>query len=387
MLLPICRLTAAIYLLPFLFLAACGMLEPSARLNQTQNAIDFKLPLPLPPTVDAVKFASCMAPQTAKLQLGFSRFVDKLDSHSGGKLLLAEIGLLDDSPVIDSVLNVRSEVQALIARLRYAIEIKDTDRTKSMSDPAVDNIADTQQLSIDIERDMKLLDDLTRTYLKAYFTKPLSLKPSGEDKTKLRADMAAILKRNPQDQKISRLLELLEPQLKSSTNAGAGFGGFIDRDGSQFGFPGVTTANSSLKVNYSQIATDVMRIFLDALRDGLSPLPVLKNSTAASRQHDFDILQFESPEQPITLEWHMDRQDASKILNISISPQQFENIEAKARQAEASVASKTGKAVRGGSMGSLNNEAVAQLMETAAGVLARHTSERAQWCLLAQNKL
>lgn len=101
---------------------------------------------------------------------------------------------------------------------------------------------------------------------------------------------------------------------------------------------------------------------------------------------NFDILQFGSSDQPITLKWHIDRHDNSKVLNINVSPQQFENIESNARQAEASVASNVGKAIRGGSMGSLNNEAVAQLLETVAGVLAKHKSQRVQWCLLAQEK-
>lgn len=350
-------------ILPFLFLVACT-LEPPIELNQVTNTIDFELP----PRVDSVKFAKCMAPQAAKLKQGFNQFIAKLKTRSEGRLLLADIGL-DDSQVIDTLVDAWFQIQAL-----------------KFNDPAIIDVADTLKQSINIDQSMQLLDELTHTYLKAYFTKPLDIKPSEVNKTKLRVDMAAILNRDPQDQKISNLLDLLEPQLKSSTNTLSRFGGFIDRNGSKFGFPGVTIPTDSLKVNYSQISADMMRIFLDALRDGLAPIPVLKNSTAASFQHDFDILQFGSLEQPISLEWHMDHQDPSKMLNISISPQQFENIEAKARQAEATAASRIGKAIRGGSMGSLNNEAVAQMLETAAGVLAKHTTQRAQWCLLAQNK-
>ena len=39
-----------------------------------------------------------------------------------------------------------------------------------------------------------------------------------------------------------------------------------------------------------------------------------------------------------------------------------------------------GKAIRGGSWGALNNEAVAKVIETVAEVLACHATERAGWC-------
>lgn len=385
------RLTTAFaYFLLVFFLAACSTGTSQTALNQYKIPIDFNLPRHLSATVNPIQFAKCMAPQTAKLKPGFTRFVAKLKTHPQGKLLLAEIGLLDDSQLIDSVMTVRSQVQTLFSQFTtdagFVIDLKDSRIAEIMSDSAINDTEDAQQLSINVDKDMQLLDDLTRSYLKAYFTKPLDVQASVVNKTKLRVSLAAILNLKPQDQKISTLMDFLQPQLKSSINPITRLGGFIDRDGSQFGFPGVASQTGSLKVNYSQIATEVMRIFLNALRDGLAPIPVLENSTAASLQYNFDILQFGLSDQPITLEWHMDRHDTSKVLSIRVSPEQFENIESNARQAEASVASSVGKAIRGGSMGSLNNEAVAQLLETVAGVLAKHKSQRAQWCLLAQDQ-
>ncbi|OAI17837.1 hypothetical protein A1359_05545 [Methylomonas lenta] len=376
----------ACFLLVF-FLAACSTGESQTALNQYKSSFDLTLPHHLSATVDPIQFAKCMAPQTAKLKPGFVRFVAKLKTHPQGKLLLADIGLLDDSQLIDSVMTVRSQVQTLFSQFTTdAGDVKDSRIAEIMSDSAINDTEDAQQPSINVDQDMQLLDDLTRSYLKAYFTKPLDVQASAVNETKLRVSLATILNLKPQDQKISNLIDFLQPQLKSSINPITRVGGFIEGDGSQFGFPGVASPTGSLKVNYSQIATEVMRIFLTALRDGLAPIPVLENSTAASLQYDFDILQFGLSDQPITLEWHMDRHDASKVLSIRVSPEQFENIESNARQVEASVASSVGKAVRGGSMGSLNNEAVAQLLETVAGVLAKHKSQRAQWCLLAQDQ-
>lgn len=379
----------ACFLLVF-FLAACSTGASQTALNQYKSPIDLTLPHHLSATVDPIQFAKCMAPQTAKLKPGFVRFVAKLKTHPQGKLLLADVGLLDDSQLVDSVMTVRSQVQSLFSQFTtdtgYDIDINDSRIAEIMAGSTINDTEDAQQLSINVDQDMHMLDDLTRSYLKAYFTKPLDVQASAVNETKLRVSLAAILNRNPQDQKISNLMDFLQPQLKSSINPMTRLGGFIEGDGSQFGFPGVASPTGSLKVNYSQIATEVMRIFLTALRDGLAPVPVLENSTAASLQYDFDILQFGLSDQPITLEWHMDRHDSSKVLSIRVSPEQFENIESNARQVEASVASSVGKAVRGGSMGSLNNEAVAQLLETVAGVLAKHKSQRAQWCLLAQDQ-
>lgn len=276
----------ACFLLVF-FLAACSTGESQTALNQYKNPIDLKLPHHLSATVDPIQFAKCMAPQTAKLIPGFTRFVAKLKTHPEGKLLLNDIGLLDDSQVIEGVKNVRSQVQTLFTQYitdpGIDVDIKGSRIAEIIDDSAMNNTEDAEQQSINLEnQDTQLLDDLTRSYLKAYFTKPLDMQPSAVDKTKLRVSLAAILNRNPQDQKISNLMEFLEPQLKSSINPFTRLGGFIDRDGSQFGFPGVASQTGSLKVNYSQIATEVMRIFLNALRDGLAPIPVLENSTAAS---------------------------------------------------------------------------------------------------------
>ncbi|HKN86963.1 MAG TPA: hypothetical protein VJV04_08900, partial [Nitrospiraceae bacterium] len=56
-----------------------------------------------------------------------------------------------------------------------------------------------------------------------------------------------------------------------------------------------------------------------------------------------------------------------------------------ALRAEAVVTSAMGEAVRGGTITSLNNEALAAGVETAAGVIAKKMVERELFCYLAAN--
>lgn len=104
---------------------------------------------------------------------------------------------------------------------------------------------------------------------------------------------------------------------------------------------------------------------------------MLPNTNASASLTDY-VIDFSKP-----VHWVYDRR-AGTSADISIDEAGFQEIEAHSRKAEASVAGAVGKAIRGGSWGALNNEAVAKLVETAAGVVARHVTERAQWCVKAQ---
>ncbi|MDD5410279.1 MAG: hypothetical protein PHF31_02530 [Methylobacter sp.] len=64
---------------------------------------------------------------------------------------------------------------------------------------------------------------------------------------------------------------------------------------------------------------------------------------------------------------------------LQITTDQFQDIAAKAYGAESSVAGVVEKSIHGGLPGeALNNEAVARSIQSAAGVLTRHTTERAE---------
>ena len=142
--------------------------------------------------------------------------------------------------------------------------------------------------------------------------------------------------------------------------------GFVSRDGTRYKFPGVTWKGSSAAIDHSQVGADLIRVILEALRDTYAPLPTVANATIVKSQAKgrFKGVEIFNPE---SNSWHVNAED-------------FQNIEANANQAESVVAGAVGKAIRGGSWGSLNNEALAKAVETAAGVFARHSVEWAGWC-------
>jgi hypothetical protein len=366
-------------------------MDAPSQLGQLDRINGFQLPLAITPSVDPVEFADCMAPATANVKLGFGQMIDKLKAHSENGLLLNQLGLFDKPSLAEHALQARTHLRNLVDHFTANLIISDlvgmpdsviSEKIRQKAEKIVEYI---QQHPIDSEQDLLLLKKLSRAYLTAYFIKPVDFTQlRSEDEQDLRADIAGILQHNPNHPKVNALLDMLQPRLRP---AGLKVAGFIDRDGSQFGFSGGSGSADNLKVDHSQIGADVMRIFLDAMRDTLAPLPVLAYSTAGQQPTEFDVMAFQTADQPIAFDWHMDRHNQSKAIHLSLTAQQFEYIQALAKQAEASAASSVGKAIRGGAFGSLNNEAIARQLETAAGVLARHVTERSQWCLLAQGKL
>ena len=171
--------------------------------------------------------------------------------------------------------------------------------------------------------------------------------------------------------------------------------GFIGREGTVYAFPGITGTNSGgVAIDHNQVGADLIRILFESIRDTYAPLPVLANSTASWLVHQCDspsdkycvfknekvaeIAFKDRDEQDI--EWNLGRWSHLPPYHGKITKAEFEEIEANARSSESATADVVGKAIRGGSWGALNNEAVAKVVETVAGVLARHTTERAGWC-------
>ena len=134
--------------------------------------------------------------------------------------------------------------------------------------------------------------------------------------------------------------------------------GFVSRSGVRYTFPGLSGASADT-VDHSQIGGDLIRIVLEAVRDSTLPLPAVSEATGV--QLGLPVFN------PADSYWHS-------------TPESFMEVETRASQAETSIAGSIGKAIRGGSWGALNNEAVAKLVETAAGVIARHQMERVSWC-------
>ncbi|MGH8553934.1 MAG: hypothetical protein ACRERS_11625, partial [Methylococcales bacterium] len=143
--------------------------------------------------------------------------------------------------------------------------------------------------------------------------------------------------------------------------------GFVSRDGTLYGFPAISLKGDKVEIDESQVGADVLRINMEAIRDAFAPLPVVPQATVVrsrSTRHLDDITLFD----PASTEWNVTAKD-------------FMIIQGDANAVEAAVASAVGRVIRGGSWGSLNNEALAKAIETAAGVFARHALERSEWCV------
>ena len=148
-----------------------------------------------------------------------------------------------------------------------------------------------------------------------------------------------------------------------------GTDGFVSRAGMSVQFAGVDyalTTNSStvsLHHNYpavAQFGPQLVRVFVEALFDanGLSPMAV-SNSTACA-QHLFDETECLG----------------SAANNSPAAKNVIEQIDLMASASEALTTAATGAILRGVNVVALNNEAVAQVLETLVGVNARKITEK-----------
>jgi hypothetical protein len=154
-------------------------------------------------------------------------------------------------------------------------------------------------------------------------------------------------------------------------------GGFVTRAGTKYAFTGVSVTLDPVaaqpvqvsKIDFTQVGADVVRIFLEAMADEANQLPGATASTAcvvykrgALAKHED--LCFETQPRGLKAE------DSDKVNE-------------RANQVESATSTITGQAIRGISWISLNNEALAKLIETAVGVAARKATEKVTWCYYA----
>lgn len=358
---------------PSIPLAVVGRLPPVEHIQDKLDALNLSVLSPKPgANVDTARWVACMAPLSSRLKPGLIQWLNSAKADNE----LAEIGilgeledgkLLSDHPLIAELLDRLTVAPRWSGPFELAGKIK-ADLGRHLQ-------ADNQQLRADTQQALRF----SKTYLKAYFKKGAAVAASRwlqnpEETRKLQQQAAGFLKLKADDPELGEALGLFYKRLHQLADQRAGF---VGRDGSQFGFPGIVEHNSRIDIDHSQVAADTLRVVLEALRDSIAPLPVLPQATAALSLKDY-VVDFDKP-----LHWIYDRRDGA-FADITIDEARFQEIEAHARMAEASVAGAVGKAIRGGSWGALNNEAVAKLVETAAGVLSRHMTERADWCLQAQ---
>ena len=150
--------------------------------------------------------------------------------------------------------------------------------------------------------------------------------------------------------------------------------GFIDRNGNVWRFPGLSVelskepgqrlAVASSQVDSQRVTADLTRVFLEAFFDAAFREPAVENATALHvrwRNAGRPYPAFDAEHPPIPLE-------------------SFARVTRDALRAEAAVTSQVGKAVRGGSLFSTQNETVAAGLETAAGVIAKKLVEHGGFC-------
>ena len=150
--------------------------------------------------------------------------------------------------------------------------------------------------------------------------------------------------------------------------------GFVDRSGNVLLFPGISSdtevgpANSvrmsAGTIDSQRVSADLMRIFLEAFFDAAYRVPAIHGATALTVGPTFQEVAY--PEF-----------DANRPM---ISLEALARVTRDALRAEAVVTSLVGKAVRGGSVFSTQNETFAATLETAAGVIAKKLVEHEGFC-------
>jgi len=161
--------------------------------------------------------------------------------------------------------------------------------------------------------------------------------------------------------------------------------GFVDRNGNAFAFPGlsseITVSIDPVKqeptvrfhassVDSRRVASDLVRIFLEALMDAAFRVPATQEATA------------------VKVKWSRDERPYPRINpdHPPISYDQFARVARDAMLAEAVVTSAVGKAVRGAGVFGTNNETLAAAVETAGGVLAKKLAEHEAFCYFRVTK-
>jgi multidrug efflux pump subunit AcrA (membrane-fusion protein) len=151
---------------------------------------------------------------------------------------------------------------------------------------------------------------------------------------------------------------------------------FKTRGGANFKFPAIT-ATLKLgapepvvisKVDFVAVGADLLRVFLEAVGDGIAGVPGVSDATGCKTTRV--ALQVFSPSDDVK---RMSADDFGKV-------NEFAN------KAEAFTSAAVGRVIRGLSFFSLNNESIATLIETSAGVIVKKASEKVIWCGLCAYK-
>lgn len=151
-------------------------------------------------------------------------------------------------------------------------------------------------------------------------------------------------------------------------------GAFVTRGGTSYSFPSINVRVTPLgdhpfqatKVDYTAVGADMVRIFFEALGDSIAGLPSDPKSTACKSAHRL---------LPCFVE-----HDPTMG---NLSADAFGNVNQAADRAEGVLGMAAARAIRRISWFSLNNEALAELIDTALAVSIRKATEKLVWCAYA----
>ncbi len=214
-------------------------------------------------------------------------------------------------------------------------------------------------------------------YLKAYFR-------SGEfGDVQFRA--ADLFKEYPDLDKLdpalkAQLRDAVDAMQKHAVFGKIGTGGFVTRVGTTYQIaPIQVTIDPTRKkvvsvsnVNYSATAADIVRVLLEAIYDAHDMLPAVWNATGVTANIRFVSL-------PPGFEG-LDVFDAKDPGVTTLSEPQFEKVTAFSNSMEGAATAVATQFIRGIGPVALNNESIAEVIETAIGVIARKVGEKASYC-------
>jgi hypothetical protein len=217
-------------------------------------------------------------------------------------------------------------------------------------------------------------------YFKAYFRNGQFLKGSVSLPTVEAAFPTLATLPDPLKTQLDDWIKSLQDQLVFGK---IGDVGLVTRGGDMVQIPGISVAFdpaaakvSATKLDYAAIGADLVRVLLEAVFDAHDRIPAVSKATGISQiathagMEGFALVDFGKIK-----EWN---QDYGKITDA-----QFGKIQEFANSLDAAAASGTGQLIRGLGPASLNNDAIAKVIESAVGTTVHKVGEKLGWCWYA----
>jgi len=158
----------------------------------------------------------------------------------------------------------------------------------------------------------------------------------------------------------------------------------VTRGGDKLQVPSITVSFdpakgqlSATKVDYALVGSDLIRVLFEAIFDANDRVPAVSTATGVG-----------DPAAKTNIPGAVRLVDFGKITGwnppySAIDADKFGQIQSFANSASSTTATATGQAIRGLGPASLNNEAVAKLIESLVGTVSRKVAEKVAWCWFA----